>query len=161
MILDRRIEFSPDVQTYVTIDVKIAQIWILQGPKGGKTTSLSVMWSGVDLTKFWSEAGDGWLVAPDDVLAPDRKIVRDVLRRDDQLHVLAVLVSDSHRHQDTAQRNQGGGVGTIKLEPDGELMPGVGRAGSDHAVSLWSLLLPPDWALHHVQAAQSRQDKKN
>ena len=94
------------------------------------------------------------------MLAPDREVVRDVLRRDDEVHVLTVLVSDCHLHQDTTQRNQDGGVRTIKLEPEqetgqdcppalavsphGELMFGVWRVRSDDAVSTWSLLLPPD-----------------
>ena len=135
------ISILPHSQTDVTIEVQVAQAWVCQGPDGGKTTSLSVSRAGVDLAKLRPEAGDGWLVALDNVLAPDGEIVCDVLRADDQVHVLPVLVPHCDGHQDTAQTHQHGGVTTSKLEPHAELMFAAWRAWSRHSVR--GLLLPP------------------
>ena len=131
------ISFSPDIQTDITIEVQIAQAWVCQGSNGGKTTSLTVQCAGVDLTQFRPQTGDGGLVAPDSVLAPDGEIVCDVLGGDDQLHLLAVQESDGDGHQDTSQRHRDGGVTAIKLEPHGELVFVVWR---HHIVRA---LLPP------------------
>ena len=111
------LSFLPHSQTDVTIEVQIAQSWICQGPNGGKTTGLTVKLAGVDLVELRPETGDGWLVALDDVLAPDGEIVCDVLRADDQVHVLPVLVPHCDGHQDAAQTDHHGGVTIRKLEP--------------------------------------------
>ena len=111
------ISFLPHIQTDITIEVLISQAWVCQGLDGGKTTSLPVERGGVDLAEFRPQAGDSWLVAPNNVFAPDREILRDVLRTDDQVHVLPVLVPHCDGHQDTAQTDQDGGVTTSKLEP--------------------------------------------
>ena len=131
------ISFLPDIQTDITIEVEITQAWVCQGLNGGKTTGLAVQSAGVDLTQFRPQTGDGGLVAPDDVLAPDGEIVRDVLGGDDQVHLLTVLESDGDGDQDSSQRHQDGGVSTIQLEPHGELVFVVWR---HHIVRA---LLPP------------------